>query len=1132
MPSAVLTHAFAAPSRERGRVLADAGAVQVVSVTDAGAVARVRGSASYLTSVHRLGRTAALGCSCAHAAGGACCKHLWAFLLVLEHTPEALPLLAALAGATTVRLEALDGPDPDGSDASRPGPDRTGSDRTGLDRTGSDRTGPDDPAADAPPGLPAWQVMLERAASLMRHDAGHPLDPGARRAARPEWPADRRLVYVLDGNDPASRHLRLEILTERQARDGSWGPPRRAALPADLWAHIPDPRDRAIRRLLLGAAPPPDYGHARTVFPLADPALADLLPLVCATGRARLRPVGETPGAPDAVATPLLPVAWDDQAGTAESTLVPWRVALRIEPLAAPTGDAGGWVLTGALVRGEEQRPFTDVRWMHEVGLALLGPGLAPVEIGPLWPLVAPLLHARALPLGDDLAPVLERLYALPQVPPLQLPAGLELRESPAPPVPGIRFGPDPEPWARRYGGPVLGVALRFRYGHAVVDAAAPGATCFDAVTRTIHHRDRDAERAARDRLVAFGGAPAREAIARGVPFVLARTQLRRTCTQLTDEGWWIETDGRALHLPGAVHARVRSGTDWYDLEGTVAYGDWQVALADVLDARRRGAEVVTLADGSIGLLPDEWLDRLGPVLAGGERTPRGARFRSSQVALLDALLATVPDVDVDAAFEQARDALRAFDRITPADPSPSFTGTLRPYQRDGLGWLHFLRTFGFGGCLADDMGLGKTIQVLALLDARRAEGHGPSLVVVPRSLVFNWQAEAARFAPALRVADWSSAARRDGAVDAAATDVALVTYGTLRRDAAALADIPFDYVVLDEAQAIKNRGTATAKACRLLRASHRLALSGTPIENRLDELWSLLDFLNPGLLGPSSRFAASLREVNDERVVDAVLSRALRPVILRRTKAAVAPELPERIERTLAVELEPKQRAYYDQLHRTVRAEVRQQVDARGLARAKLHILEGLLRLRQAACHPALADPAKRALPSAKLDALLPALADVAAEGNKALVFSQFTGFLALVRTALEAEGIAYEYLDGRTKDRAARVARFQDDPACPVFLISLKAGGHGLNLTAADYVYLLDPWWNPAVEAQAIDRAHRIGRTRRVIATRLVARGTVEEKILALQASKRALADAILAADRGGLAAIGHEELELLLG
>jgi SNF2 family DNA or RNA helicase len=593
-----------------------------------------------------------------------------------------------------------------------------------------------------------------------------------------------------------------------------------------------------------------------------------------------------------------------------------------------------------------------------------------------------------------------------------------------------------------------------------------------------------------------------------------------------------VEVDGHAFRTSTGVQAHVTSGIDWFDLHGVVHYGDLSVTMASVLDARKRGANVVVLSDGSHGLLPHEWLDRLGPVLAGGLPTLTGARFQSSQLALLDALLDGLPDVAVDEPFAKAREQLAGFDRITPADPPPSFVGTLRGYQRDGLGWLHFLRTFGFGGCLADDMGLGKTVQVLALLDARRLEGCGPSLVVVPRSLVFNWRAEVARFAPALRTLNWSGPERHDATLEPDSVDVVFVTYGTLRRDAEHLAKTTFDYVVLDEAQAIKNRGTATAKACRMLTARHRLALSGTPVENRLEELWSLLDFLNPGMLGTSARFSASLRDAAGATGADATLARALRPVILRRTKAQVAPELPERIERTLEVELEPKQRVFYDQLQVQVRASVMQQVETKGLGRSRLHILEGLLRLRQAACHPVLADARRHTLPSAKLEALVPALADVAAEGNKALVFSQFTEFLALVRAALDEEKIPHEYLDGRTKNRQACVERFQNDPAVPVFLISLKAGGHGLNLTAADYVYLLDPWWNPAVEAQAIDRAHRIGRTRRVIATRLVARNTIEEKILALQASKRALADAILTADRGGLASIGREELELLLG
>jgi SNF2 family DNA or RNA helicase len=262
------------------------------------------------------------------------------------------------------------------------------------------------------------------------------------------------------------------------------------------------------------------------------------------------------------------------------------------------------------------------------------------------------------------------------------------------------------------------------------------------------------------------------------------------------------------------------------------------------------------------------------------------------------------------------------------------------------------------------------------------------------------------------------------------------------------------------------------------------------------------------------------------------LLSRALRPVVLRRTKAMVAKELPARIEQTIEVELEPKQRAFYEQLRSQYATSLLDRVERDGLGKSRMHILEALLRLRQAACHPALVDPTKASLPSAKLDAVVPALQEIAAEGNKVLVFSQFTSFLSLLRARLDALGVPYEYLDGRTRDRQARVDRFQSADGPPLFLISLKAGGHGLNLTAAEYVYLLDPWWNPAVEAQAIDRAHRIGQTSQVIATRVVARDTIESKILELQASKRALADAILSEDKGGLAGVGREELQLLLG
>jgi SNF2 family DNA or RNA helicase len=404
--------------------------------------------------------------------------------------------------------------------------------------------------------------------------------------------------------------------------------------------------------------------------------------------------------------------------------------------------------------------------------------------------------------------------------------------------------------------------------------------------------------------------------------------------------------------------------------------------------------------------------------------------------------------------------------------------------------------------------------------------------VVAPRSLVYNWKQEAARFAPQLRVLDHTGVNRAKPGAHFDEYDVVLTTYGTLRRDIVELKDIPFDYAVLDEAQAIKNASSQSAKAARLIRADHRLALSGTPVENHLGELWSLFEYLNPGMLGGAGVFRlgeGGLRNPSEESRV--LLAKVLRPFLLRRTKAQVARDLPEKTEQTLYCDLEPEQRKLYDELREHYRQSLLARVERDGIAKSKIQILEALLRLRQAACHPGLIDKHRTEESSAKLDALLPQLQEVFAEGHKTLVFSQFTSLLAIVRQRLDGEKVPYEYLDGRTRDRAGRVERFQTDPDCKLFLISLKAGGLGLNLTAADYVFLLDPWWNPAVEAQAIDRAHRIGQTRPVFAYRLIARDTVEEKVLQLQERKRALADAILTADNSVIRDLAREDLELLL-
>ncbi len=353
-----------------------------------------------------------------------------------------------------------------------------------------------------------------------------------------------------------------------------------------------------------------------------------------------------------------------------------------------------------------------------------------------------------------------------------------------------------------------------------------------------------------------------------------------------------------------------------------------------------------------------------------------------------------------------------------------------------------------------------------------------------------------------------------------------------MRRDIAVLKDVDFDYVVLDEAQTIKNPSSQIARASRLLKSNYRLALSGTPIENNAGDLWSIFEFLNPGMLGRSSAFRTHIADP-DSKEARQLVSKGLRPFILRRTKRQVAAELPDRLEETIFCDMEDDQRKLYDELRLHYRDSLLGLVQQQGIARSKMHVLEALLRLRQAACHPALLDRGDQQESYAKLDFLIPHLQELVAEGHKALVFSQFTSMLSIVREHLDKTGIVYEYLDGKTRDRKARVNRFQEDDNCRVFLISLKAGGLGLNLTAADYVFLLDPWWNPAVEAQAIDRAHRVGQNRTVFAYRLICRDTVEEKIAALQKQKRELADAILEGDDTSsiLKDLSAEDLELLL-
>ncbi len=610
----------------------------------------------------------------------------------------------------------------------------------------------------------------------------------------------------------------------------------------------------------------------------------------------------------------------------------------------------------------------------------------------------------------------------------------------------------------------------------------------------------------------------------------LALPRFATAVRHLLEDKWEVLAEGKPVRTSSFTKVKVATNINWFDVEATANFDGLEANLPELIAAMQNKSRYVKLGDGSIGLLPEEWIQRYAPLANFGKEVDGAYRLKMPQAPLLDALLDEKKDVQTDEGFQKVRGRLRGFQGLQPAPQPAGFIGTMRPYQCEGLAWLLFLESIGLGGCLADDMGVGKTIQMLALLELhreRRAAGEAlpPDLVIVPKSLLFNWEAEARRFTPKLKVLNYTGTARSNEEI--ARHDVALTTYGTLRRDVVDLKDFEFNTIVLDEAQAIKNSTSDSAKATRILNARSRVVMTGTPVENHLGELWSLFEFLNPGLLGASTFFKAGTTMEPESRDW---LRKSLRPLILRRTKQQVASDLPARSENVLYCELDTDQRKLYNTILLKVKNDLNKRIQQEGLAKSKLHVLEALLRLRQIACHPQLVQETAKPV-SAKFDVLLDQLVEIAEEGHKALVFSQFTSLLALLKPRLEELNLKYEYLDGSTTDRQKRVEHFQADESCPIFLLSLKAGGTGLNLTAADYVYLLDPWWNPAVEAQAIDRTHRIGQTRPVFAYRLVAKNTIEERILELQQSKRDLADAILSEDNATLATLRKEDLDYLL-
>jgi superfamily II DNA or RNA helicase len=591
---------------------------------------------------------------------------------------------------------------------------------------------------------------------------------------------------------------------------------------------------------------------------------------------------------------------------------------------------------------------------------------------------------------------------------------------------------------------------------------------------------------------------------------------------------------------PVQMQARVSSGVDWLNVQITWESDGVSIDRKEIEQCLREGKKYVRLSDGSYAPLDRERVEALVAreveLLAS---VGKNGKLPLSQAGRVQELLNQLTDPKVAANAKQFFKKLSSIEEIKQVKKPRALKATLRPYQEQGLSWLKFIHDLGTGGILADDMGLGKTIETIALLllvkqENKEKEKDLRALIVAPTSVVGNWIREIEKFGKTLTTALWHGAGRKEQQKDLSSANVIITSYALLRRDIDLLTKLQLDYVILDEAQAIKNPHSATAQAAKELSPSRRLALTGTPIENRLTEIWSIFDFVSPGILPPLPKFEERFSRPIDQGDSKAAarLKTIIHPFILRRTKTEVAKDLPAKIESDKVIDLGTDQRAIYTQVLREVRAQVMGELDRVGLAKSQLHILAGLTKLRQAAC-----DPRLLGLPrqfshddSAKVTAFRELIEEAEAGGHRVLVFSQFVSMLKILKSALDEDRIRYEYLDGSTQDRTERIDRFQTDPTITVFLISLKAGGSGLNLTAADTVIHFDPWWNPAVEDQASDRAHRIGQSKVVTVYRLVAAGTIEEKILELKEKKRELVSAVLTEDSGGAKKLSRTDLDEL--
>ena len=1103
---------FRADVRFRGAAYLQSGRVSISHITPDDVYAVVRDGAEHQIHLHRTEE--AMEMSCSSVAGTKrppTTKYVWATILLIDEqgymtgTPKAGHIPPFIAETVSSLDDAWDYEEGDDDPYFPPINISKKSSKTAQTATQVE-----------PRKLNEWQLKLRALRDRLR----------IRDVTIETKPSSYEITYQIDVIDSwRTGHLMLQIVECQRRSTGGWGKIKPLKLKAGGLESLPEADDRAILAHLLGGIQ--DRSGTQTIagstlnqhlphrFHMTHSLTSALLPRMCSTGRLRL----------------LFDDGKMSDPITFSEDVEPWELSLTMEPSAGGSeAKQAQWQIKPILIREEETLSINDVELIVEGGWVVRDRSIEPLEDFEVYEWIRSYRN-HELPTfpeaeGKD---VIQELMTLPSVPRLELTDKWEIEQKHIVPKPRLKlFTPSLKGKMPR---DRIQADLEFVYDDILVRGSTHSWAIPLPEEQSCIVRDAKQEQAFWVELQSLGIQRIDDRGGKKHDVMVPLRELTTILRSLFESGWEILSDDKPFRQPGEVAFRVESGIDWFDVTGEVDYGTARVSVPVLLSALARGDRTVTLSDGSIGFVPEEWKERFGVLLSMADTEEDTLRFSNSQAALVDALLSTQDNVDYDAKFSEWREKLANFNGVKQVRETKEFKGELRDYQREGLGWLKFLEEFQFGGCLADDMGLGKTVQILAFLAQRyhSKEIHDPTLIVVPKSLLFNWQREITKFTPQLKALEYSGTSRSALRSQFGKHDIILMTYATLRRDIMSLKETQFDCIVLDEAQAIKNPGSQIAKATRLLNGRQRLALSGTPIENHLGDMWSIFEFLNPGLLGRSSVFKSLSSETDTSKLTEAVAG-GLKPFVLRRTKEKVAADLPDRVEETLYCELSNSEQKLYDELRDHYRQSIFSMVDEQGMGKTKMHVLEALLRLRQAACHPALLDRGKIDESSTKIDVLVDHLKELMAEGHKTLVFSQFTSLLAIVKNHLDKNDIPYAYLDGSTKNRDEVVTKFQDDPKTPVFLISLKAGGLGLNLTAAGYVFLLDPWWNPAVEAQAIDRAHRVGQTKNVFAYRLIARGTIEEKIAELQQNKRKLADAILSENSSLLKSLTAADLQML--